>query len=196
MSSDLPNLSFMDLRLVSFPRHQRPCGDEDFDFRETDARGLLRMTHTLEECNLENWELYELRKYGLKSLDEFAGLIVPLYTKKEVANMLADYFYRDLISVIPKKTHYKAEVVDFLVQDCFQLTEEDYKVCIEKAETAATTEWIENNYSLEKDDMENVFRCARNQFLIWAPETIPDVILGRYSITAANNIVIEILKFN
>jgi hypothetical protein len=192
--SDLQHLAFMDLRSVSFPRHQRPFGNEEFDFREPDARGMPRMKHTLDECNMETWELYELRQYGLDSLDEFAALIVPLYTKKEVANMSADYFWRDLMSVIPKEAHYKAEVVGFLVQDCFQLSEDDYKVCLDKAEKAAMTEWIELNYSVEQDDMESVFSCARNTFLIHAPDTIPDVILGRYSLNSANNIIIDIMR--
>jgi hypothetical protein len=152
------------------------------------------MKHTLEECNLENWELYELRKYGLKSLDEFAALIVPLYTKKEVANMLADYFWRDVMSVIPTLTNYKEEVVDFIVQDCFQLDDTQYRACMDKAEMAAMTKWMENNHSGQPDDMDSVFECARNMFLMHGPETIPDVILGRYAIASANNIVIEILK--
>jgi hypothetical protein len=192
--SDLEHLAFMNLHLVSFPRHHRPCGDEEYDFREKDERGMSRMKHTLEDCNLKNWELYELRKYGLKSLDEFAALIVPLYTKKEVANMSADYFWRDVMSVIPKTSHYKAEVVDFLVQDCFQLDDNQYKLCMDKAEMAAMTEWKENNYSVEPDDMESVFKSARNKFLIYGPDSIPDVILGRYAVTSANNIVIDILK--
>jgi hypothetical protein len=189
---DLENLAFMNLHLVSFPRHARPCGDENYDFREPDGRGMSRLLHTLDECNLEHWELYELRKYGLKSLDEFAALIVPLYSKKEVANMAADYLWRDIMSVIPKMSHYKGEVADFLVQDCFQMDDEQYKECLDKAENTAMEEWMKNK--CQPDDMESVFECAKKNFLKHGPDTIPDVILARYAVATANNIVVDILK--
>jgi hypothetical protein len=192
--SDSEHLAFMNLRLVSFPFHQRPCGNEDFDFRETDARGLSRMKHRVDECNLENWELYELRKYGLGSLGEFVAIIAPLYTEKEVANMSADYFFRDVMSIMPREAHYKAEVVDFLVQDCFQMDDSNYNVCLDKAEVAAMIEWVENHYSIETDDLKVIFERAREAFVAYAPDTIPDVILARYAISAANNIVIDIMK--
>lgn len=192
---DLEHLEFMNLHLVSFPRHCRPCGHENFDFREPDARGMTRMKHTLDECNLQNWELYELRKYGLKNLNEFVSLIVPLYTMKEVANMSADYLYRDIMSVIPRASHHKEEVADFLMQDCFQIDDAAFKVSRDKAKLAAMKQWTDNHHSVQPDAMDAVFECTRNAFVAYGPDAMPDVVLTRYAVTTAHIIMVEIRKY-
>jgi hypothetical protein len=121
-------------------------------------------------------------------------IIRPLYTDKEVANMAADYLWRKLMQLCPKKARHKGEIANFIVQTCFTLSDDEHATCLNTAESMAMKVWKDNFHSMEENDMTTLFECAKDAFKEKAPRTIPDVLIDRYANTAANAICIEILK--
>ena len=168
---------------------------DDNEFVGPDKWGMVQMTHSLKDCGLWMWEFYRIKKKGRQSMEEFVALLGTMYNKKEIANLSADFLWRKMMSLCPKHTLYKEELVDFLVQDMLKFDDDQYEVCYKHAEHAAMTQWRENHCMSDTTNMDSIFQCAKDAFTENAAPEIPDLITMRYALSAANDICIDIIKF-